>query len=509
MKIWNRVRKFLAEDTFSLTQPAVYLNLNGGSSWAGEFVTPRRAQQVPTLLAGINLLANDISSLPLYLNVRTNKGVQMAISHPLFRILHDAWSEEITAREGLEFTVRSLICTGNFYNLLDTDGSGNISSITPLFASAVTPRRLTAQQMQKLPRETSNLVFDYDDPTGAGRKTYLNSQIWRGAIASPYGIIGESSLHHGRDSIGLALAADKASGKLFSQGSLNDGYFGADPGQDLNPGEWQKLVDAWSSGTDGAYKKLVLPPGVKFNPLTLINAQQSQFVERLQREDLNMARLLGIPASILDANEQGDTYAASESQRRWYVDHSLKPFLVLLQQSINLRCLSEDERNKYFAEFNTDALLDADLASRYEGYSKALASGWMTRNEVRRAEGLNPLPGLDVPLVQSNNMGTVNPDGSISPAQRESFTETVTTPPAKQAQIEKIIRASAERIARKEAKSGKFDAEFVAEVLCVPAAQATAYCADRTAGKITTEQAVEYLVQLAIGELDEAETVAQ
>src|SRR6185437_11051130 len=240
MKIWNSVRKFFADTTFSLTQPAVYLNLLGGTSWSGEFVTPARALQVPILLAGINLLANDISSLPLYLNVRTSKGVQYAISHPLFRILHDAWSEELTAREGLEHTIRSLITTGNFYNLLNMDDAGNIQSITPLFAPAVLPRRLSDEEMAKLPNETSNLAFVYDDPslTNGGRKLYLNSQIWRGSIASKYGILGESPLHHGRESIGLSLAASKASGKLFAQGSLNDGYFNADPGQDLSPDEW-------------------------------------------------------------------------------------------------------------------------------------------------------------------------------------------------------------------------------------------------------------------------------
>ena len=496
---------FRADSTLANPSVELQMALLGGPASSGEFVNSRTAQKVPTLLSGINLLANDISSLPLYLMVRTQSGPQMAVSHPLFRILHDAWSEEITAREGLEHSIRMLITTGNFFNVLNMDAAGNIKSICPLYAPNVIVRRLTNDEAAKLPVGESTLVFHYCDPFTGAQSTYLNSQIWRGSIYSDYGLIGESALIKGRDAVGTALAADKASAKLFKQGAITDGYFNAEIGQDLSKDEWKKLVEAWGKGTDGAYKKLVLPPGVKFNPMSLLNAAQSQFIERAKQSGLDMCRILNIPASILDANEKGETYAASESQRRWYVDHTLRPWLILLQQSINLRCLSVIERNKYYSEFNTDALLDADLASRYDGYSKALAAGWMTRNEVRRLEGLNSLPGLDVPLVQSNNMGTVNPDGTISPAQKETFTESGAGKPSKQAKLERFVKASAERVVRREQKAKKFEPEFVAEAMCISVEAAQEYCNSRASGEISDEQAVSILAEYALA-LDTATT---
>jgi HK97 family phage portal protein len=489
---------FRAENTLATPSVELLQAFLGGRTSSGELVNPRTAMKVPTLLSGINLLTNDISSLPLYLNVRTKNGPQLAISHPLFRIVHDAWSEEITAREGLEHTVRMLITTGNFYNLLNLDGAGNIVSICPLYAPNVIPRRLTTIEAEKLPVGESTLVFEYHDPVTGLVNIYPSWLIWRGQVGSQYGLVGESALYHGKDAIGTALAADKASAHLFKQGSITDGYFSADIGQDLRPDEWEKLIEAWGKGTSGAFKKLVLPPGVKFNPMTLLNAAQAQFIERAKASGLDMCRILNIPASILDANEKGDTYAASESQRRWYVDHTLRPWLVLLQQSINLRCLSTSERNKYYAEFNTDALLDADLAARYEGYAKALQNGWMTRNEVRKLEGLNPLPGLDVPLVQSNNMGTVNPDGTISPAQKETFTEPGTAQPAKQALLDKMVQASAERVVRREQKSKKYDAEYAAKTMCISLEAASEYTAKRQSGEITDDNAAKILAKYAL-----------
>ena len=37
----------------------------------------------------------------------------------------------------------------------------------------------------------------------------------------------------------------------------------------------------------------------------------------------------------------------------------------------------------------------ADVETRYEAYSKATVAQWMTRNEIRAKEGLQPIEGLD------------------------------------------------------------------------------------------------------------------
>jgi HK97 family phage portal protein len=492
-------RIFRADNTdLTLGLGPRFVQLFGGHTASGEYVDSRSALKVPTLLSGINLLANDISSLPLYLFVRTKNGPQMAISHPLFRILHDAWSEEITAREGIEHTIRMLVTTGNFYNLLNLDSAGNVTSIVPLYSPNVTARRLADPEAAKLPAGESTLVFDYTDPCTGARSTYFNSQIWRGATGSTYGLIGESSLAHAKDAVGTAIAADRANGSLFKNGTFTSGYFQSDA-QDPSAEEWRQLVEAWRQSTRDAGKIPVLPPGVKFNRMELLNAVQAQFIERAKQSSLDMCRLLNIPASILDANEKGDTYAASESQRRWYVDHTLRPWLVLLQQSINLRCLSKAERDKYYSEFNTDALLDADLQSRIDAAVKLVAAGVINRNEVRKAEGYNAAPGLDVFLVQSNNMGTVNPDGSISPAQRETFTEPGTAKPTKQAmKLERMVQASADRVIRREQKSKKYEPEFVAESMLISLEAAKEYCAKRESGEIADDQAAQVLAEFAL-----------
>ena len=55
-------------------------------------------------------------------------------------------------------------------------------------------------------------------------------------------------------------------------------------------------------------------------------------------------------------------------------------------------------------------LPESDLAARYTAYRTGILTGFLKVNEVRIAEGLEPVPGGDV-LMQPLNMGPVGGDG--------------------------------------------------------------------------------------------------
>src|SRR5262249_33177932 len=54
-----------------------------------------------------------------------------------------------------------------------------------------------------------------------------------------------------------------------------------------------------------------------------------------------------------------------------------------------------------YAEFDVSQLLRGSQQERFLSYSQAIFSGWMTRNEVRGKEHMEPLDGLDEPVIQS------------------------------------------------------------------------------------------------------------
>ena len=76
-------------------------------------------------------------------------------------------------------------------------------------------------------------------------------------------------------------------------------------------------------------------------------------------------------------------------------------------------------------KFNVSGLLRGDASARSALYHNGILDGWMTRNEARAAESelgiiLNPLDGLDLPLIPLNmSDGTDDPDESTDVAEGE------------------------------------------------------------------------------------------
>ena len=63
-------------------------------------------------------------------------------------------------------------------------------------------------------------------------------------------------------------------------------------------------------------------------------------------------------------------------------------------------------RSQLFAEHLVDGLLRGDTTVRYNAYQTAILSGWMSRNEARALENLNPEDGLDT-FLEPLNTGPV------------------------------------------------------------------------------------------------------
>ena len=49
-------------------------------------------------------------------------------------------------------------------------------------------------------------------------------------------------------------------------------------------------------------------------------------------------------------------------------------------------------KQEYFIKLNVDGLLRGDYASRMTGYATARQNGWMSANDIREMEDLNPIP---------------------------------------------------------------------------------------------------------------------
>ena len=75
---------------------------------------------------------------------------------------------------------------------------------------------------------------------------------------------------------------------------------------------------------------------------------------------------------------------------------AIYPIVKAFETALNRDLLLEKEKKNYFFEFDTKEIVKANLQERYNAYKTANDTGFLTLNEIRKAENLNYIEGLDV-----------------------------------------------------------------------------------------------------------------
>jgi hypothetical protein len=130
--------------------------------------------------------------------------------------------------------------------------------------------------------------------------------------------------------------------------------------------------------------------------------EDAQFMESRKFQVQEIARWYHMPLNLLGENDKAATYASVEQFMLSFTTHTIRPWLVRWEQALNMQLLTENEREEYFVEHLVDGLLRGDTAARYGAYAIGRQNGWLSANDIRRLENMNPIDGGDIYLVPLN-----------------------------------------------------------------------------------------------------------
>lgn len=217
------------------------------------------------------------------------------------------------------------------------------------------------------------------------------------------GLQGLSPIGVARTAIGIQSAADDLASKLYANGNLIGGVLTTD--RALTQQQADALKTRWRekmSGLRHAHDIAVLDAGTSFTSTTL-KPEDAQFLETRRWQVIEVARLYGIPPHMLGDVERSTSWGTGiEQQNIAMVSYTLKTWLDRFEGRVTQEVV---EPGTQYAEFLVDGLLRGSIAERYAAYSTGISMGFLTRNEVRVKENMQPLDGLDEPL-QPLNMGS-------------------------------------------------------------------------------------------------------
>lgn len=377
--------------------------LGSNNSAAGELVNEQTAMQITAVWRSVWVLASTVATLPL--NVyrrRPDGGKEIAFNHAAHRILHSVANpaKKITSATWREITMKALLLSGNAYSEVERRDDGRVSGIIPLNSKDL------------------RVVDTSDGPVysilSTGRVIDRNNVLHFKAFPSDDGMKGTSTITEHRDAFGLSLASEKFGGRFFGNFARPSGILMLMPGmrdedRELMRKNWQSAFSG-----DNMHRIAALENVQDFKPLT-INPDEAQFIETRRFQVTETARIFGIQPHMIQDLERA-TFTNIEHQSIDFVVHTIRPWLVRLEQEINQTVFLEEEQSEYFAEFVVDGLLRGDVQSRYNAYAVARNWGWLSVNEIRRLENLNPVEGGDEYLTPLNmttaGMPKEEPDGT-------------------------------------------------------------------------------------------------
>lgn len=359
---------------------------------SGKFVNEDTAMQVSAVYACVKVLAETVASLPLPLYKREqNGGKEKAYAHPLYRVLHDLPNSDMTSFTFREVMMTYLLLWGNAYAQIIRDGQKRIIGLEPL-----KPQNMSITRDEK----TKKLKYQYTD--GVKTIEFKQEQVFHIPALSFDGIKGISPIAQAREAIGLALATEEFGARFFGNGARPGGVL-EHPGVVKDP---QKLRESWEAvykGAKNAHKIAVLEEGMKYREIG-IPPEDAQFLETRKFQLNEICRIFRVPPHLVGDLERS-TNNNIELQSIEFVVHTVRPWLVRWEQAIFKSLLSEADKEIYFAKFNVDGLMRGDFNSRMAGYAVGRQNGWLSANDIRGLEDMNPIPkeqGGDLYLVNGN-----------------------------------------------------------------------------------------------------------
>lgn len=349
---------------------------------------PDAALQLGVVWACVRLIAETIATLPLITYKNVGERRMVAREHPLYSILHDSPNADMTAVEFWEAVVAQLCLRGNAYCYKTYNVLGQIISLNPLDPDKMgCPRRLSNGEIR----------YPYEG------KDLTEREVWHIKGFGVNGLIGISPIRAGLLSMSAARSADKAAANTFGNNMKPHAVMLAK--EFLSPDQRKQMkaaiADGVFDGSQGERLRLV-EGGLTYQQLTL-SPEDAQLLETRTFQVEDLCRWFNVNPALVGHPGTASNFGTGREQIMLnFLQFTLRPYLVRIEQGIKKSLLTPAERLKYFAEYSVEGLLRADSQTRIAVYAQQVQNGLKTRNECRALENDPPLPGGDELTVQSN-----------------------------------------------------------------------------------------------------------
>lgn len=393
--------------TRSLENPAVPLSAESAyeeifGMQPTKSVSPDLAMKLSAVYACVYVLSSSVAQLPLHVKCKSGDKVETVKDHPAYYLLHDSPNAWQTSYKLREYAQSSVLLYGNAYIHIVRDKNGGVVSLESLEPWKV-----------QLLKNGSRYVYAYygDDKT----MSLSPDDVLHIKSLGPSIKTGKSVIQTHAETIGLGLDARKFASGFFGGNARPAGILSVKT--PLNSNAWENFKKMWQTAQEKLRseenKTILLPAELDYKALT-VSPVDTELLSMMKLNRSEIAGIFNVPAHMINDLEKA-TFSNISEQTIQFIRFSVMPWVVNWEQELNRKIFTEAERKAgYFVKFNLAGIMRGTAGERATFYHAAITDGWMSRNEARQLEDMNPVEGLDEMLVsvnatkQANNKQTEN-----------------------------------------------------------------------------------------------------
>lgn len=348
------------------------------------------AMSFTAVFACNRVLSETLASCPVFLYEKDNKGNRVQVTDaPEYQILHYAPNAEMTPGQFKETGMSNMNLGGNFIAQKVFNLRGDLLELRPILWNRV---------KIDIDKSTGRLLYFIDGKT----EPKMRDEILHIPGLTLDGYIGVTPLTYAALTIDIGLSQDKFERNFYFNRASTSGIFQYP--NELGDEAFQRLkkdIKKNYTGLQNAGVPMILEGGGQFKEVTM-KLTDAQFLESKRFRIEDVCRIFRIPLHLVQDLTRS-TNNNIEHQSLEFIVYTMLPWFKRWEENLNLQLLSDESKrkNRYF-EFKVDALLRGDAATRASAYAQGRQWGWLSVNDIRRLENMDPIPNGDIYLQPLN-----------------------------------------------------------------------------------------------------------
>lgn len=384
----------------------------GRMSEAGIIISETTALQVTAVMACVGRISLDVANMPLNLKTEDADGNPVLQNKTrVAEILRRKPNPKHTPTQFKQMMTAQAALHGVGLAYVMRDPSGIPTEVWPLSRT---------QWSCQTRGWTDEFIINAYDGELSGK--YSRRDVFELRPQTMDGTNGIDRLKYAANAIGLAQAAQLTQSRSYKNGNRMTGYWTTEG--TLSENALARIGASLRAATSGGnqWKSPLLDSGLMYKSSGQ-TFTESQMIETRKHELIEVCAMFGMLPAVLGIDDKTQAFASVEAMFMAHLRHTLNPWLTSWEESID-RDLLDGANGPKFAKFDTSGFEKATTKERAESYRTLLETLVMTPNEARRAEGLQPIEGLDEVWLEivkgkSGQAATGEPD-STPAAEQES-----------------------------------------------------------------------------------------